>query len=67
MFHPYEGKDMKSNNPVLTEEAFLRMRASYAAMQKCHDHGPDIDFDYARIEFLKARSAYLAAPAMPGR
>ncbi len=52
---------MKGNSPVLTEEAFQRMRASYAAMQKCHDRGPDIDFDHARIEFLKARHAYLGA------
>ena len=40
-------------------EAFLRMRASYATMQKCYDSGPDIGFDHARIDFLKARHAYL--------
>jgi hypothetical protein len=58
-------KDMKDSSHTLSEqdfaEAFLRMRTSYAAMQKCHDSGPDIDFDRSRIEFLKARHAYRGA------
>lgn len=53
---------MKDNNDRSSEqdaaEAFLRMRASYAVMQKCHDSGPDLDFDRARIEFMKARHSY---------
>jgi hypothetical protein len=55
---------MKTSSHILSKqdaaEAFLRMRASYATMEKCHDRGPDIDFDRSRIEFLKARHAYIA-------